>query len=275
MRLTILSSGSGGNTLCIESGQTVIYVDAGLRNGRLRERWQRLEASTGEPRRRPSAAFLTHEHADHVAGADDLAVAGVHLYATAGTASGLPLSERGRAAVRELGIGQTRDHGALQITPIPIPHDAAAPVAYVISDGEHRLGIITDCGAPKAELAPAFADCDALLLETNHDRALLFGGPYPERLKRRITSGEGHLSNEQSATLLTAIREASSREPALVICAHLSKVNNRPELALRAVRAAIDPTATRVVIAAQDDPLAPIEICKGRSRKAQQLCFGL
>lgn len=274
MRLTILSSGSSGNALCIESKTACVYVDAGLRKGRLRERWQRVQAMRSvsmASRPRPTAAFLTHEHADHVGGAEDLAAAGLHLYATAGTASGSQLPPRARHAVREIGAGSELSLGELRVLPVSLPHDAADPVAYVFDDGELRLGLITDCGAPTIALARAFADCDALILETNHDRGMLMAGPYPERLKQRIASGHGHLSNAESATLLTDILEASQRTPSLIICAHLSKVNNRPELALRAVRGALGSRATRVLVAEQDSPMAPIEIEKGLPNPAEQL----
>jgi phosphoribosyl 1,2-cyclic phosphodiesterase len=283
MRLTILSSGSGGNSLCVHTASTAVYIDAGLRKGRLRERWQRVPAEAalagqagagGRPR--PSAAFLTHEHGDHVAGADDLAAAGLSLYATAPTAAAIGLSPRGRQMVREVAAGQPVVHGDLQILPVSLPHDAAAPVAYVISDGTLRLGVITDCGRPSAELASAFADCDALVLETNHDRRMLFAGPYPERLKRRIVSGHGHLSNEQAGELLSGILAASRVEPAVVICAHLSKVNNRPELAARAVRAVLVGRPTTVVVAEQDHPASPRQLLAGRRiPRAEQLSLSL
>lgn len=274
MRLTLLSSGSGGNTLCIESEQTCIYVDAGLQRHRLRERWQRVLALRGGGARlQASAVFLTHEHGDHVAGADDLAAQGLALYATAGTAAGTRLSARARAQVRELAAGSTLVHGDLSVLPVAISHDAAEPVAYVFSDGRLRLGVITDCGQPSDELARAFVDCDALVLETNHDRGMLLAGPYPERLKRRIASGEGHLSNAQSAELLRAILGRSLTQPALLVCAHLSKVNNKPELALRAMRTALGKRPTRVLVAAQDDPMAPIEL--ERALPAQQLSLAL
>lgn len=277
VRLTILSSGSGGNSLCVESADTCILIDAGLRKERMRDRWRRLGARPGATAKpQITAAFLTHEHADHVCGADDLAAQGIRLYTTAGTAGAASgLSARGRAQVHEIGAGTPQLHGNFSVLPVALPHDAAEPVAYVISDGKLRLGVITDCGQPTPALARFFADCDALVLETNHDRGLLLGGPYPERLKRRITSGEGHLSNEQSAALLASILAVSRIQPSLVVCAHLSKVNNRPLLAAAAVRAVLGDRATRVLVAEQDDPMVPFELVPGQLQPGVQLDLGL
>ena len=77
---------------------------------------------------------------------------------------------------------------------------------------------------------------DHLVVEANYDVDMLLRGHYPPELKRRIMSGNGHLSNEQTASLLKRSLHDSLRN---VWLCHLSEQNNTPELALRAVRRAL------------------------------------
>ena len=85
-----------------------------------------------------------------------------------------------------------------------MPHDAVETVGYVVSDGSSRVGILTDCGHDAPEVAQAYAGCDVLVLEANHDVTMLRYGPYPPSLKRRVGGRLGHLSNDQAASLLEA-----------------------------------------------------------------------
>jgi phosphoribosyl 1,2-cyclic phosphodiesterase len=255
VRLTILASGSSGNTLLIEAQGTAIYLDAGLRRRGLRER--RLPLSLPAP----DAVFLTHEHADHIVGADDLAAQGLWLYATAGTVRGARLQTHARARVREVRAGVPVRHGALEVLPVALPHDAAEPVAYLISDGRLRLGVLTDCGHPCAEVTRAFAGCDALVLEANHDPSLLRAGPYPPRLKDRIASDHGHLSNAQAAALLADLISGAPAVPSLVVGAHLSRTNNRGALARAALAEALGRGGrTRLQVVEQGEVLGPLMV---------------
>ncbi|MCU1222252.1 MAG: metallo-beta-lactamase family protein [Edaphobacter sp.] len=64
MRMTVLASGSKGNSTVIASSRTRILVDAGLS---CRELLKRM-ALAGEDPSQLSAILITHEHQDHVAG---------------------------------------------------------------------------------------------------------------------------------------------------------------------------------------------------------------
>jgi hypothetical protein len=127
------------------------------------------------------------------------------------------------------------------------------------------MGLLTDCGHPAPEVIAAFAGVQLLVLETNYDPELLDRGPYPGWLKRRIASDVGHLSNTQSATLLTGLLDAGP-PPEVVIAAHLSRTNNTPALA----RAALAPLlaaraqATTLLIADQDLGAPALERRQGR-----------
>jgi phosphoribosyl 1,2-cyclic phosphodiesterase len=140
--------------------------------------------------------------------------------------------------------------GSLTVAPLPIPHDAAQ-VALVVSDGATSAAIVTDLGEVPPALPEHLAGCDLLLVEANHDADMLARGPYPDFLKRRIASARGHLSNAQSAALLASL-PPRARTVALM---HLSATNNREDLALGVVRAALAGRGVRVVAASQRDTL--------------------
>lgn len=273
LRLTILGSGSGGNTLLVEAGGSRILIDGGLRPRKLRERLRAAHHGLpGDDAAPPAtAAFLTHEHTDHVCGTEALASHGVRLFATAGTARALtPLAQR---SLTELGVGEALSYEAFVIHPIALPHDADEPVAYVIESEGTRLGVLTDCGHPSPAVLAGLRGCDALVLEANHDAGMLMEGPYPTWLKRRIAADTGHLSNEQSAQILRALLKEGPA-PALVIAAHLSRTNNRQALVEIALRRALGTRrdAARLLITPPDGALPPQEL--GRARHAAQLGFG-
>jgi phosphoribosyl 1,2-cyclic phosphodiesterase len=138
--------------------------------------------------------------------------------------------------------------GALEITPVPVPHDAREPVQYVIGDGARRLGVLTDLGVSTEHVEASLSGCDALVLECNHDLAMLENGSYPYPLKQRIAGRLGHLHNEAAADILARIDTSRLTH---VIAAHLSQENNTPELARAALAAALACTPDWIGIAEQ------------------------
>ena len=250
LRFTNLGSGSSGNATLIEArhadgGVTRVLVDCGLT---LRELSARL-ATRGTSADALDAVFVTHEHSDHVGCV--LALQRRHriaVWASAGT---------WRHATRNEGVaGSTGRHiarsgdtiviGALELRPFAVPHDAAEPLQLTCSDGAHRLGILTDLGEPNEAVVAALQGCDALLLECNHDPQMLADGGYPVWLQRRIGGARGHLANAQSAEILSLCRHDGLR---LVVAAHLSQHNNRPELALAALHRAAGPAGCALSVA--------------------------
>lgn len=140
----------------------------------------------------------------------------------------------------------------LTIDPVTVPHDAREPVQFRFESGGRRLGVLTDLGHPTEHVASAFAGCDALVLECNHDVQMLAEGPYPPRLKRRVGGHWGHLANGQAAALLQRLGLDRLQR---IVCSHLSEHNNRPELALEALTPLLDGDASRLTVAAQDQGL--------------------
>jgi phosphoribosyl 1,2-cyclic phosphodiesterase len=232
VRISILGSGSSGNCALVESGGTRVLVDAGLSKKTLEKR---LAALPDAPALAAiDAVLVTHEHSDHVGSAGEL---GRPLYAPGATLNARRLEGTRVLADQRFGIG------ALDIHPVPLLHDADETVGYVLSDGQHRVGILTDNGEPAEHLARAYAGCDVLVLEANHDPRMLLDGPYPPSLQRRVRGARGHLSNAQAAQLLRMIL-AAGPAPRVIVAAPVSQKNNRADKVDEALRPII-PAGTR------------------------------
>jgi len=271
VRLCVLSSGSGGNSIWVDAGAARILIDAGLP---LRETARRCR-SAGLDVRDLTDVFLTHEHADHAHAAGILGrKLHVRVHATRGTLRELrdPPPEELRHAVRG---GVPVRLAGLTVTPIALPHDAREPVAYVVDDGLARAAVLTDLGSVTRAIVRDLQDLDALVLEMNHDVRLLLEGPYPWSLKQRIRSDLGHLSNEQGARLLHHTLHAGLR---YLVLAHLSEHNNTERHARRAAEGVLEKhcSSTRLCIASQARALDPVLLEPARAvplRKARQLAL--
>lgn len=243
LRFCSLASGSGGNATLIEARSsahgptTRVLVDCGLTLKRLTASLARRGCVPGDI----DALFVTHEHSDHAAGAFALQRRhGTPLWMSRGTRDACVDGANVASVPVQIACdGVPIRVGALTLRPFAVPHDAAEPLQLVCSTEQARVGLVTDLGEPDDGVVTALQGCDALLLECNHDRALLQNGPYPAWLKRRIGGARGHLENDQSAALLAAVRHGALR---YVLAAHLSRQNNAPALALAALARAIPPT---------------------------------
>jgi phosphoribosyl 1,2-cyclic phosphodiesterase len=293
MRMTVLASGSKGNSTLVSSSRTRILVDAGLS---CRELLKRLQMAEEDPSR-IDALLITHEHQDHVQGVAVLArKLGVPVYFTSATHRAWMrwmrpqkrltyaewLAQRQQAAeveVEEEECAPTKDApdpcrlpgvkyftagngfsiGDIAVTPFTIPHDAADPVGFVFEADGVRIAIATDLGYMPPNVKMAIRNCDVLMLESNHDLEMLRDGPYPWSVKQRVMSRVGHLSNEAAADFLEKNYDGNAT---YVILAHLSECNNLPELARvsaeRALRDRMSLLANKLLLAQQEGPLEPI-----------------
>lgn len=250
LRFCSLGSGSEGNALLIEASEglfeTRLLVDNGFGPRQLDERLGRLGLAVEDL----DAIFVTHEHSDHVAGVRALLKRrSLALLCSAGTRNAAGLTDDD-IDWRRLRDGAAITVGAMQILPLAVPHDAAEPLQLVVTDGDRRLGVLTDIGVPTSAVARAFDGLNALLLECNHDLELLRSGSYPPFLKARIAGDWGHLSNAQAAQLLESIDRSRLNQ---VVAAHLSRQNNRPPLARRALARVLGCADDDVVIADQGE----------------------
>jgi phosphoribosyl 1,2-cyclic phosphodiesterase len=227
-----LASGSKGNAVYIESGQSRILIDAGLSATELRRRLAGIGVSADDLH----AILVTHEHGDHCRGVGVLARRHrVPVYLHPATHGALPLLGT-IPELREFEVGRTIGLRDLQIYPFQVTHDAAAPVGFTIDTPEGKIGLATDLGLATRLVTEQLKDCRVLILESNHDEQLLLSGPYPWHLKQRIRGHHGHLSNTASAQLLSALLWEGMES---VFLAHLSEVNNQPQLAENSAREVI------------------------------------
>lgn len=243
MRFSSLGSGSRGNAALVEKGKTCIMVDCGFS---LRETVRRL-ARLGKRPEDLTAILVTHEHSDHLGGVSRLACKyDLPVWATTGTATGL--DPRVLPGLRLFSTEERFGVGDLDVHPFPVSHDAREPSQFVFTDGARRLALLTDTGAVTSRIEQMLQACDALLLECNHDAAMLASGSYPPWLKNRIAGDRGHLSNAQAASLLTRVDTSRLQH---IIAMHLSERNNATPLVVRALSRALGCSPEWIMVADQ------------------------
>lgn len=245
MRFASLGSGSEGNALVVEAGNSRILLDCGFSAAETVRRLGRLGLEPGAI----NAVLVTHEHDDHVGGADRFARRfGIPVYLSHGTREAAAGGGGVFSGAMIIDSHTPFAVGDLEVFPYPVPHDAREPTQFVFGDGVHRLGVLTDAGSSTPHIEQMLSGLDALVIECNHDRDLLLGGNYPERLKQRIAGRYGHLDNGQAAGIVANIETQSLQH---VVAAHLSQRNNRPELACAALAAALGCTEGWIGVATQ------------------------
>jgi phosphoribosyl 1,2-cyclic phosphodiesterase len=249
MRFRLLGSGSSGNATLVEAGDTRILLDAGIAARPLAER---LESAGVDPAS-IAAVFLSHEHEDHAAGATAFSRKwGARICGSRGTYAARGLGAETIAGYDVALPGVPRHVGALTVLPIAVPHDAAGPLAFVVTTEAAALGHATDVGHLPRGLGEAFRTCDTVLVESNYEERLLLEGSYPWSVKERILGPLGHLSNAQVARYLA---QALGHACRLVVLAHVSQQNNDRDLARAAAEEALRArgrTEVRVEVAAPD-----------------------
>jgi len=228
MKIAVLASGSRGNAILIRLASKAILVDAGLGPRTLKNRLSEV----GESLDGLEAVFISHEHIDHIQGLEALARNfKIPFFATEGTWEGI---EPNLAFSRQTILaGEKIKINNFEVQAFRVPHDAREPVGFVIQAGGRKVSIATDLGSKNFLIEQRLKDADVIILESNYDPFLLKTGPYPWPVKQRIMSRYGHLSNYDCAELVSRIQFSGLKK---VVLAHLSEVNNQPEIAWKTVR---------------------------------------
>ena len=245
-----LCSGSKGNSTLIRYRDTAILVDAGRSTKYLKG----ALASIGLLPEDISAIFLTHSHSDHTSA---LKVWCSH-YHTPVHASGAVCS----AVARHCGEDVLVSHplifeetiGDIRIRSFPTDHDSFGSVGYRFEAGGVSVGVATDLGHVTDSVRDGLCGCVAAVIESNHDVDMLLRGPYPPELKQRILSRFGHLSNESGASFARFLADNGAER---LMLAHLSEINNTPELAYLASEAALSDISYRVELEVAE-PAVPV-----------------
>lgn len=233
MRTFSLQSGSNGNSIYVEADGVKLLFDAGISGIQAQTRMAEHDRNI----RDVDALIISHDHIDHTrcAGIYQRKF-GLPLYMTKATHRAIWCDLGKLNDVRYFNSGDPLRFGRVSVHTIRTAHDAADGVAFVVECDGKRLGILTDLGNPFAGLQSLLEELDAAYLETNYDPEMLETGPYPYHLKERIRGGSGHLSNDESASLLQA---CGRKRPRWIAAAHLSQENNTAELAIDAQHRAV------------------------------------
>lgn len=225
MRCTTLASGSKGNCFFIEGESGALLIDAGLS---YKETIRRMAAADLDADK-ICAVLVTHEHGDHIRGLEVLMKKlNIPAYATEGTLHDFLHNRRTSDKPIDCRVCRHEDEftvGDFSIEAFKTSHDAVEPCGFVIKENGLRFGYCTDTGILTLPMLEKLRHCDGIVLESNHCPDMLENGPYPEFLKRRISSKRGHLSNKFAADGMRLL----GKDLPQVILAHLSETNNTTE----------------------------------------------
>jgi len=223
LQIASLNSGSNANCYFIGNSSEAVLIDAGLSCRETEKRMKRLELDI----KKIKAIFISHEHADHIAGLEVLSKKyQLPVYITPATLRNSRLKLEPHL-INAFIKNKTVSIGDLQILPFTKSHDADDPHSFTVSAYGLNVGVITDIGYACKQVLKHFTQCHAVFLESNYCEDMLMNGGYPYHLKQRISGDEGHLSNKQALDLFLKYKAPHLQ---LLILSHLSQNNNKPQI---------------------------------------------
>lgn len=263
--ITSLNSGSNGNCYYAGNENEAVLIDAGISCREVEKRMKRLNLNV----KKVKAVFVSHEHSDHIKGIEILSKKyQIPVYITTNTLfnSGIKI---GNHLTVFFGSNESIKIGSLTVTPFPKFHDACDPNSFIVDCKKIRVGIFTDIGAPCEHVIKHFQQCNAAFLEANYDEKMLNDGDYPYHLKKRISGGRGHLSNNQALELFRKHKPAFMSH---LILSHLSKNNNDPVLVKDLFNTYADGVEIIIASRYEETNVYHIQSLKNIKRKAEPIC---
>lgn len=243
IRICPLSSGSSGNCILVQAADCTVLIDCGITG----KSAQTELARAGVDPNSIDAIIVTHEHIDHISGVGILCRRfNIPVYATLGTWKAMidQLGKINPMLIRYIAAEVPFSINGAEFHPFSTSHDAAESIGLKFTDGEKHGAVATDMGTVTKHIYDLLSDCSIMLIEANHDEAMLIRGPYPARLKERILSDHGHLSNKLCGALCAKlVREGALRK---IMLGHLSSDNNTPRIAYETVSNSINATGFTV-----------------------------
>ncbi len=230
MLVTVLASGSKGNSTLIKTDKLNILIDAGMNLKYLKEKLAEVDTKVEDI----NYIFLTHTHKDHV-GALSTFVKKNHPIICMGQKMFMDLEYLNNYDDIVILVDEL-DLEDLHVDVIRTSHDVSESMGYVFTSGESSLVYITDTGYINNKYFKKLYNKNMYVMESNHDVEMLMHGPYPKWLKQRVWSDKGHLSNEKSAFYLSKLIGVNTKR---VVLAHLSHENNTEEIAINTLKSTL------------------------------------
>lgn len=254
MKIVVLSSGSKGNVTYLEIRDKKFLLDAGRNYKYINENLSKIDVDIKDI----NYIVITHNHSDHVSG---LEVILKKTNATLIVSQELFYSLDNKIAYEHVIIFEEEiDLDGVHITSFKSSHDAPDARNYVFEYDGKKVCYVTDTGYLKQKYFKILKNLDVYLFESNHDLELLMNGPYPEFLKRRVSSDDGHLSNKMAAFYLTKLVGNKTKKIVLI---HLSETNNMEDIALETIKNTFleyDIKFNDIICARQEEMTEVIEI---------------
>ena len=263
IRVAALGSGSSGNSLLVQAGDTTLLIDCGFTMKESIARMYQLGISPTDL----DAVLISHEHGDHMKGVGPLSRKfGLEIWCTHGTYHGA--RDNRFAAVRIFHAHESFVIGNILVDPFPTPHDAAESCQFVFSANSARFANVTDLGACTPHVKEKLQGVHGLVVECNYDNEMLRKGPYPPSLQARIRSDYGHLGNEQAGELLNELDHPGLQQ---IMLGHLSEQNNSDAQALATMQEHLPDRHERITVLAQHCCSQWFEVTGSSAEQAQSV----
>ena len=238
MKITILASGSKGNSTLIETENKNILIDVGLPLSNLEKRLERSMPKI-------DILIITHTHIDHIKGIKSILKKQKPIIYT--------LENNLEEKIEDTNLithEKTYEEDELIINLFELSHDVPCLGVY-LKEKDNELIYITDTGYIKEKLLKKYKNKTIYIIESNYEEEMLISGSYPFYLKQRIRSDRGHISNEDTCRYLKTLIGDKTK---YICLAHLSEENNNPEIVKEKVNNTINKLQSkpdRVIICSQ------------------------